>query len=162
VRQAQLQLQLVGDGNPLGVALRNLRLQSAAGVPDGVSVQRNELHPPALIQLQGAQVVVGRDQPEPPATGGLGDLANGVEQGAAYTPTFARCRESDDFTLLPPNRIGEEARSLAVEKGDKGRQMRRVDKLATTSHERAAPGGCVIRRCPLSILVPDTPHLYHN
>jgi hypothetical protein len=54
VRQ-QLQLQLVGDGNPLGVALRNLRLQSAAGVPDGVSVQRNELHPPALIQLQGAQ-----------------------------------------------------------------------------------------------------------
>jgi hypothetical protein len=42
-------------------------------------MEGDDLHAPSLVELQGAEVVVGRDQPEPCAAGVNGGGADGIE-----------------------------------------------------------------------------------
>src|SRR5262249_42492165 len=74
--EPQLELELVRDSYSVLSELGDRGLQVAACVGDGVTVEGDDLHAPALIELQRAQVGVRRDQPEPRAASLDGDLSD--------------------------------------------------------------------------------------
>src|SRR5262249_25374026 len=74
--ELEFEVELVRDRYAIRYMLRDRRLELAARLSDGVTMEGNDLHAPAVVELQCTEVVVCGDQPEPCAACNDGGLAD--------------------------------------------------------------------------------------
>ena len=75
--ETELELEFVGDRYSVRTVLRDRRLEVPTRLGDRVTMERDDLHAPSLVELQCPEIVVGGDQPKPCAAG----LNRGVTEG---------------------------------------------------------------------------------
>ncbi len=87
--EADLQLQLVPQRDPVVADLRDLRLERLPGLVDRAGTQRRQPEPAPLVEPQGVDVVVRRDHPQTVAAVARGEVAN---RAISAEPAPDHCR----------------------------------------------------------------------
>ncbi len=75
-----------------------------------------------LVEAKSSQIVVGRDQPHPPATGGPGRLHDGREQGRPDSLSLRQTVQRDDLAFLTFDVVRHQPQRPAAGIGGKARQ----------------------------------------
>jgi hypothetical protein len=120
----------------------------------------DEIHSPALVELEGVDLVVRRDQPEPSASCLDGSSADGVEQCSADADSLAQAVDRHDLPLVAADGVGGKAGALAVRQRDEARQLDEIEELAA-SRDAAAPAVAQERVRRFAVRFGEVTHLEH-
>ena len=88
-------------------------LRLPLGLVDGARAQSSESEPAPLVETQGVDVVIRRDDPQPPAAVAGGEVADRGDQRRAHAGPLADRVEREDLALAVALDVREEAGRLS-------------------------------------------------
>ena len=88
-----------------------------------------QVHAPPLIEAEGADVVVGGDQPDPTNALVASVAEDGVHQRTSNAAALRFGLDGHDLKLVVANRVGDQADALLVSDGDEAGERNDIDKL---------------------------------
>jgi hypothetical protein len=108
-------------------------------------------HPVAQVEPQRVDVVVGRDEPHPPAPGRTGDRHDRLQQRGTDAAAPYGGVDRHHLAGVAGNVVGQQAHHVAAQLGDETGQSARVVHATARDDQGSAPrrredaggGGCV-------------------
>jgi len=109
------------------------------GARHGVTMHRDEHKPPALVESQGIEIVVSRDQPQPGAPDAPGDPRHGLHKDRAGSLVRRQRVQRHKFASGPIDPVRDQSGGHAGALSDQRGKMQRVVNSSTTDDRRRAP-----------------------